>query len=207
MSVAGIVLAGGAARRFGGGKLAAELDGRSLLERAIEATADVSEVVVLALAADGPVPTLTAQPSVAIEVVRDPYPDGGPLVGLAAGLARAQQLGAERAVVVGGDLPWMRPAVLRGLLAMLDDPVFDASEPVVDGTIRPLPSALRVGPAATAARLRLGSGGRSLAGLFDALRTAVLAESAWRAWDPDGDSFRDVDRAEDLDRPPGADPA
>jgi len=206
VKIAGLVLAGGSARRFGGDKLAAEIDGRSLLERAVAASADVCDMVVVALAVDGPAPSLVGPAGVDLELVRDPYPDGGPLVGLAAALEHASRLGAERAVVVGGDMPWLRPAVLRALLDALADPGTDACEPVVDGAPRPLPSALRVRPALAAARIRLGSGGRSLAGLFDELRTATLEEAAWRPLDADGESFRDVDRAADLERPRGAGP-
>lgn len=201
MSVAGLVLAGGSSRRFGGDKLAAELDGRPLLEHVLAAVATVSDVVVIALATDGPEPDLVAPAAVRLVLVRDERTGDGPLVGLAAALDGAERAGAERAVVVGGDMPWIRPVVLRALLAALDDPEADACEPVVDGAPRPLPAALRVEPASRAARVRLAAGGRSLAGLFDGLRTVELPGSDWRAMDPDGDSFRDVDRPGDLVRP------
>ncbi|HSL32578.1 MAG TPA: NTP transferase domain-containing protein, partial [Candidatus Limnocylindrales bacterium] len=53
-AVSGIVLAGGAARRFGGDKLAATIGGATLLDRAVTAVADqASEVVVVLAPGDG----------------------------------------------------------------------------------------------------------------------------------------------------------
>ncbi len=199
-TVAGIVLAGGAAQRFGRDKLAIEVEGRTLLERSIGAVGAVAGVVVVALAAWAPEPalrtTLTRRP----ELVRDPTPGGGPLMGLATALEAAARLGADVAIVVGGDMPWIRPAVLGALLSALDDAGIDACAPLVEGVRRPLPVALRVGPALEAAEARLAGGRGSLLGPLELLRTTDLAEKTWRALDPAGDTFRDVDRPSDLER-------
>ena len=48
--VSGIVLAGGASKRFGSDKLEATLEGRSLLGRAIDAVAAVSTEVIVVVA-------------------------------------------------------------------------------------------------------------------------------------------------------------
>lgn len=204
MTVAGIVLAGGEGRRFGGDKLATEVNGRSLLARAVESVGEVADVVVVALAfgaRDGGSSALGGDlPRARLLVVRDPRSDGGPLLGAATALEAAHHLGAELAVLVGGDMPWLRPTVLASLLAALDDPGFDACLPVVDGAPRPLPAALRVQPGHDAARRGTSAGRRSLLSLFDGLRTTDLTEAAWRPLDPDGESFRDVDRPADLDR-------
>ena len=55
IAASGIVLAGGAARRFGGDKLAATFEGRTLLEHAVGAVAGLaSEVIVVVAPGDEP---------------------------------------------------------------------------------------------------------------------------------------------------------
>jgi molybdopterin-guanine dinucleotide biosynthesis protein A len=206
VTVAAIVLAGGRGRRFGGDKLATEVDGRSLLARAVEATAEVADLVVVALAwsPTDTIPTgdLAIPAGTRLVLVHDPRRDGGPLLGAATALETTQRLGADHAILVGGDMPWLRRIVLDALLAALDDPAVDACTPVVDGASRPLPASLRVGPALGAARAGTAANRRSLMALFDGLRTAELTEAAWRVLDPAGESFRDVDHPADLDEAP-----
>jgi molybdopterin-guanine dinucleotide biosynthesis protein A len=106
--------------------------------------------------------------------------------------------------------------VLRRLVAGLGGdpaptaPTLGACAPVVEGSLRPLPMALAVEPARRAAREALDSGARSLLALVDRLPTVRLEEREWRALDPEGRTFVDVDRPEDLPRarpdPPGARP-
>ncbi len=105
---AAIVLAGGRSRRFGGDKLKARLaDGRSVLAHAVAGAAAVADevVVVIASGADRP----DGLPG-SVVLVHDPEPDGGPLMGLAAGL---ETVSGEIVLVVGGDMPALEPSVLR----------------------------------------------------------------------------------------------
>jgi len=204
----GIVLAGGVGRRFGGDKLAAELDGRPLLHHAILAVAAVTCEIVVVVAPGAPAPPLPADAGVPIRVTHDAVAGEGPLAGLAAGLAAARE---PLALVVGGDQPSLRPALLAALLAPLEpgapDPIPDAVILEDAGRLWPLPAALRVETAAPAAAATLALGRRSLLGLIDRLRTRVLESERWRAFDPDGASLLDVDHREDLPPPAAADPA
>jgi molybdenum cofactor guanylyltransferase len=194
VSVTAIVLAGGRADRFGADKLGLALDGVSLLDRAIEAVSQVADEVLLA----GP-PDL-ARSSPGIRVVADREPFGGPLVGLAGALA---QTSGELAIVVGGDMPRLVPAVLATMLDRLAaDPTFDAVILAIGGSARRqvLPLAIRVGPASAVAEARLASGERSLRAFLAGLSTLELAEPEWRPFDPAGDTLADVDTPADLDR-------
>jgi molybdopterin-guanine dinucleotide biosynthesis protein A len=193
--VAGIVLAGGRARRFGSDKLAASYRGRPLLWHALSAVARVAgeSVLVLAPGMVAPVlPPLDPAPA----VVHDPLPEGGPLVGLLAGLRSTP---APVAVVIGGDMPLVRVEVLR-LLAerVAADPGVAAVALLEDERIRPLPCAVRVGPARAAAERLVGDGERSLRSLLGALGAVGVAEAEWRDMDPEGSSLRDVDTPDDL---------
>jgi molybdopterin-guanine dinucleotide biosynthesis protein A len=193
-AVTGIVLAGGRSSRFGSDKLVAEIDGRSLLDRAISAVALVATdvLVVCAPGDDRPLPAA----DVPIRRVADPEAFGGPLVGLRAGLELA---GEPIVVVVGGDMPSIQVPVLAMLLRALH-----ASEPTgaavlaARGRLVPLPAALRTGAASDQVGRLVDDGERRLRSLFDRLPTRILGESEWRPLDPAGDTLRDVDRPEDL---------
>ncbi|RZU13383.1 molybdopterin-guanine dinucleotide biosynthesis protein A [Kribbella rubisoli] len=91
-----VVLAGGGSTRFGGvDKAMLVLDGVTLLDRVLTATAGAAQTVVV-----GPVRTTYRAVDWTVE---DP-PAGGPVAGLAAGLQRGT---APVVVVVSCDLPWL----------------------------------------------------------------------------------------------------
>jgi molybdopterin-guanine dinucleotide biosynthesis protein A len=192
VTTAGIILAGGASRRFGRDKLAEPLDGRPLLERAIEAvrrlTPDV--VVVLAPGDDRPLPP-------DVRIAHDPVAHEGPLAGVAAGLAALDEA-VDRVIVLGGDMPSASPAVLAALLGRLDDPAVDAAWLDDDGRARPLPLAIRRAPAAARATALLETGERRLRALPEALGAVVIDAPTWRALDPTGATLRDIDEPADL---------
>ncbi|MBM4407106.1 MAG: hypothetical protein FJ038_00560 [Chloroflexi bacterium] len=198
VEVTGIVLAGGRSARFGRDKLAELLDGRTLLDRAVDALAiRCSEVLVIG-AADGPDPVLHPihRGTAAIRVLRDPEVGGGPLVGLAVGLEAA----AEAIVLVaGGDMPSLDPS----LLSLLADEVAaraGAAALQEGGHLRPLPCAIDRARAGAALRRVRAAGRSSLHAILESLDAVVVAEDVWRVLDPEGASLIDVDRPGDLAR-------
>ena len=100
----GIVLAGGASQRMGQNKAFLELAGRPLIEIVIERMASVC-VEVLVVAGD-------VRPYVGLEarLVEDRFRGVGALGGLHAGLEVATH---ELALVVGCDMPFLSPDLLR----------------------------------------------------------------------------------------------
>ena len=195
MAVSAIVLAGGRSARFGSDKLAAGLEGRPLLEHVLEAVRSVADEVVLSVPPQGAARYGSRTGASSLAVVEDPEPFGGPLVGLAAALEAATR---PVAIVVGGDMPRLRVAVLEAMLGAME-PGTDAVVLGVGGDAKPLPVALRVEPARTAAAAALEAGDLSLRSLLARLSTTVLAEAVWLRLDPAGDSLVDVDRPADLD--------
>jgi molybdopterin-guanine dinucleotide biosynthesis protein A len=190
--VTAIVLAGGRSRRFGRDKLAEPVGGRPLVQRAIEAVARVASDVVVVGPGHG-----TVRGTSGVRHVPDPEPFAGPLVAVAAGLEIAAQ---PLALVVGGDMPTLAEAVLRALLRPLTtDEGVDAVCLVHRGRRQPLPMAVRVGAATSAARKLVGGGERRLQALPESLLARDLAEGDWRALDPEAATLRDVDRPEDLE--------
>jgi molybdopterin-guanine dinucleotide biosynthesis protein A len=203
-AVAAIVLAGGRAARFGSDKLAHPLGGTTVLAATVDAVTPLVDEVVVVLAPGAPVPDLS--PRRPLRVARDPEPHPGPLVGLVAGLAEAR---APLVLVVGGDMPWIRPDLCSLLLATLREEKREAAALMVGDALRPLPAALRRRRALTVLARVVAKGSRSLQAGLQALATVAVPEAAWRPLDPDGASLRDVDRPEDLaggERPAGGHP-
>jgi molybdopterin-guanine dinucleotide biosynthesis protein A len=192
--VGAIVLAGGRSSRFGRDKLAEPMDGRPMLERAIEAVGKVATDVVVVAAPD----VAHAIPS-GVAVARDRRAYEGPLAGLATGLA-ALQREVELVIVVGGDMPTLVPAVLTRLLGLVD-----AADAVVledDEGPRPLPMAARRSIVQPVADRLLAAGERRLRALLAELDAVVAIHPAtWRVDDPAGETLRDVDVPEDLPGP------
>ena len=101
--IPGVILAGGLARRMGGGdKSLLSLGNRPVLDHVIERlSGQVSEI---ALNANGD-PTRFAD--YGLPVIADSEPDfPGPLAGVLAGLDWAEQKGAESIVTVAADTPF-----------------------------------------------------------------------------------------------------
>ena len=103
----GVVLAGGTAARMGGiDKAGVELQGRTLLELAVDAFVDADEVVVV-----GPPTVRTERP---VTLVTEDPPRGGPVAGLLTGvdalLRRPTLVG-----VLAVDMPRVTPATWRRL--------------------------------------------------------------------------------------------
>jgi molybdopterin-guanine dinucleotide biosynthesis protein A len=105
---AAIVIAGGRSSRFGGDKLSARVDGRSLLERTLEAVGDAAAIVVVSGAE-----STGRRACVSVSE----YPRwGGPCAAIAAGLAALPAATADT-LIVAADLAYPESAVaaLRGI--------------------------------------------------------------------------------------------
>jgi len=101
----GVVLAGGAGRRMGGGKASVELDGEALVCRAVDILNQVCRRVVVAGR-----PEVALPPDLRAEVVYDQAGWAGPVAGIAVGLAA---LTADDVLVLACDLPMAGPAIQR----------------------------------------------------------------------------------------------
>lgn len=193
-AVTAIVLAGGRASRFGGQKLTAELQGATILQHVLQAVEAVADEIVVA----GDASTVPEVFASRIRVVADAEPFAGPLAALEGAL---RTVTSDLAILVGGDMPGLVPAVLGAMVQRL------AGAADVDAVVlhdpahrQVLPLALRIVPAQAAATATLAAGGRSLVRFLDGLRMAELPAAQWRALDPAGRSLDDVDEAADLDR-------
>jgi molybdopterin-guanine dinucleotide biosynthesis protein A len=195
LQTTGLVLAGGRSSRFGSDKLAARIDGVSILARAVAAVGSVSEDVIVVLPPAGPEPELPSDP--AHRFVRDTDAFLGPLAGVAVGLAAAR---ADLVAVVAGDMPFVAPRVLAELVRVAAEAPVEAAALVEGDRVRPMPCVLRRDCALEVARVLLGTGERRLRALLDGLRVAAIAEATWTALDPARRTLVDVDEPGDLPR-------
>jgi CTP:molybdopterin cytidylyltransferase MocA len=113
----GLVLAAGEGRRFGGPKQLARVDGRPLVEHALDAVAGLDRVVVVLGAHAGEIRT-DADLGGAEVVVCDDWAEGMG-ASLRAGIAAAQ--GAEEVVVVLADQPFITAAAVDRVRAAPGD--------------------------------------------------------------------------------------
>ncbi|MEE7489584.1 molybdenum cofactor guanylyltransferase MobA [Methylobacterium oryzae] len=113
--VLGLILAGGQARRMGGGdKPLLRLGGRTLLERVGERLGPQCGAG-LALSANGDPARFAGFPG---PILPDPVPDQpGPLAGILAGLEHAAARGIPRVVSVSGDAPFLPEDLVARLQA------------------------------------------------------------------------------------------
>src|SRR5690348_2447794 len=126
--VSGAILAGGQSRRMGHDKAALLIDGELLLLR----IARQMRSVVPDLAVIGPLERATLMPD--IPVIPDRWPNCGPLGGIATALHSLRS--RQGVVVVGCDMPFLNPVLLRHLITLISEA--DAVVVRLDGQIHPL---------------------------------------------------------------------
>jgi len=126
-SIRAVVLAAGAGRRFGGGKLLAALEDRPVLQHVLDglAAAGIDDPIVVvgrdAAALRAAIRWREAS------IVTNPEPELGLASSLRAGWNAALETGAEAVLVVLADQPRLSPAVV-GLLLQVG---LDAARPIV----------------------------------------------------------------------------
>lgn len=126
--VSGAILAGGQSQRMRHDKATLLIDGELLLQR----IARLMRCVVPNLAVIGPLERATLMPG--IPVITDRWPNCGPLGGIATALH--SPLSSQGVVVVGCDMPFLNPVLLRHLITLVTDA--DAVVVRLDGQIHPL---------------------------------------------------------------------
>ncbi|MEZ4502039.1 MAG: molybdenum cofactor guanylyltransferase [Dehalococcoidia bacterium] len=190
---AAIVLAGGRSSRMGIDKAALVVEGRTLLQRAIDAVSQVVEEVVVVGAPGGALPEVEA--SIPLRRVDDTVEGEGPLAGISAGLAAIE---APVTLVVGCDMPWLQPALLELLLARVEAGA-RLVVPLSDGRPEGLCSAWRV-DALPVVRAHFEAGDRRVMSVAGDLEAVRLKPGDYAEADPDGRSFRNLNTPDEFAR-------
>lgn len=174
-----VILAGGEARRMGGGKPLRMLAGRTLLDRAIERAMRWSDRVVIAARSREQVA------GVALPVVIDPPGVAGPL----AGLASAREAGRVLVLTIPCDMPFLPDDLPARLSAGL--PGHAAALAASGGRVHPVCGLWRSEALADLQRY-LDIGRRSVLGFAEAIGYAVVEGNP--------EAFVNVNTPEDLAR-------
>lgn len=200
--VSGLVVAGGHSARLGMDKRTARLGDISLLDRAVDLLAAVSDDVLVAARDSTGVPA-------GVRVVPDALPDRGPMAGILAGLRLARW---ERLLVIPVDMPLLTPVFLRFLVDA--DPDAAITVPRWQGGLEPLVAVYHA--ACTPALAELVDRGTTAVHAFinsAGLRVHHVDEPEIRAHGDPARLFLNINTPEDLTnaetllagpRPPGA---
>ncbi len=186
--VAGIVLCGGQSRRMGRPKAWLPFGDERMLQRIVRLLGDAVHPVVVVAASGQDVPPLPAN----VQLARDVRQGRGPLEGMAAGF-QAIGTAADAAYVSSCDVPFLRPAFIGRLVALLQDSW--VAVPRAGGFHHPLAAVYRVGVAATIQRLLANDRLRPL-DLFEAVPTRIVEPEELSDVDPGLESLRNLNTPE-----------
>ena len=182
------ILAGGRSRRMGRDKSMMEIGGVPVIRRIADTMGEMfNEVFVVAN-------EKAEYERMGLAVVGDIHPGNDSLGGLHTAVASAQ---SSHVFVAGCDMPLLRPALIRGLAAMLEG--WDVVVPVKDDYPEPLCAfygkecAPHIEESISRRRLKM-------IGFHEHVRVRQVEEATWRTWDPQGASFLNANTPEEFEK-------
>ncbi len=122
-------------------------------------------------------------------------PDAGPIGGIYTAILN---IPSENIYVMAGDLPRISPGLLLYTEGLVDEnPGYDAYVPVNKGFYEPLLAVYskRIMPFLAG---RIDNGEFRITGMFENARIMRIEEDKWRRYDPEGLSFLNINRKEDV---------
>ena len=189
--LSGVILAGGRSSRMGRDKASLLLDGVTMLQRSVDRLAPVVDELVLVGAPGRALPEVATERP--LRMVEDPVEGEGPLVGIAAGL---EACAGASAVIVAVDMPFLEAALLRALVARLDE-THRWVVPIAERRPQPLCSAFAVS-ALPVIREHLEAGDRAPMAVAADLDVYRMPPEEWQRHDAAGRSFVNVNTPEEF---------
>jgi molybdenum cofactor guanylyltransferase len=136
MKCVGIVLAGGASRRFGSPKPLAKWQDRSFIEWAVQSLSPLTDSVIVIARGDLIEPIKKEIPSdIMVYTDIEEFKGKGPLAGIYSGMVREK---AEFYMISPCDMPLMESSMYKKWLQVIEDGQYDCIIPVVRGKVFPL---------------------------------------------------------------------
>jgi molybdopterin-guanine dinucleotide biosynthesis protein A len=187
-AVCGIILAGGTSSRLGRDKASIQVAGLSLIERVIQRLRTVvTDIVLVANEPD-------RFSHLGLPVAEDVYHGVGTLGGLHAGLNATR---AAYGLVVGCDMPFLNPALLRYMISQRAG--YDVVIPRIGKYYEPL-HAIYARRCLPAIERTILSGRRRVLDAFTEARVQIIDQDRVALYDPRGLSFFNVNTPGDLER-------
>jgi molybdopterin-guanine dinucleotide biosynthesis protein A len=181
------VLVGGASRRMGVPKATLPYGRTTLLAHQAQRLSEIFEdVLVVAKEGSG----FDAGPA---RLVFDRSSVRAPIHGL----VRALEEVSDRVFILAVDLPVVTAEVIRAIAQRSLASSAPAVLPAADGRLQPLAAVWRAS-VLPAARERIARGDLSLHGLAGEVGAEIVPEEAWRAIDPSGNSFANINTIEEY---------
>ena len=185
MSISAALMAGGKSKRMGQDKAWIELDGEPLIKRVADVLGQVADEVIIV--ANDP-----KYESLGLRVLRDRYPTGGALGGIATGVGAATY---DTVLVAACDMPFTSADVWRVLLAHAGEA--DVVVPRIAGEYETL-HALYTKAAVPHMVRAIAENRLRVISFFDQVRVLAIEEPELRAVDPELQAFTNVNTPEEL---------
>ena len=185
MSVSAAIMAGGKSKRMGQDKAWIELDGEPLVKRVADVLAQVADEVIVV--ANDP-----KYERLGLRVVRDRYPDGGALGGIATGVGAATH---DTVLVAACDMPFLSVDVWRVIVGHAGEA--DVVVPRIGGEFETL-HALYMKACVPHIVRSLAENRLRVISFFEQVRVLPIEEPELRAADPTLRSFTNVNTPEEL---------
>jgi molybdenum cofactor guanylyltransferase len=185
----GFILAGGRSRRMGQDKAMLEIDGVTMIDRAIALVRRTgAEPVVVGSFGQSP-------RELDVRVLPDDWPGAGPLGGIATALRDTQ---AAWNLVIACDMPYLTAEWLEFLLRRASDSSGDAVVPLGEAGAEPM-CAMYHRRAGTAVRIALENEVRKVTEGLAKLRVEYLEHQEWKGFDSDGLLFKNMNEPADYE--------
>lgn len=170
---AGLIVAGGASRRFGRDKARHPVDGTPMIAHVYAALATVADPVVVSVGM-GDASYADVLPD-GTQHVHDRHNDAGPLAGLDAGF---RALSSVWVLVVACDMPYVTPDSFRALLRGRDESMDAVVGRSDDGRLHPLFACYRRAPTLDALQACLSEEAYAVFALLDRLAVREVTVSS-----------------------------
>ncbi len=182
------ILAGGKSRRMGKDKSLLAIRGEALILHVARALRRIFPDTFVV--ANEP----RSYEAMGFEVTPDSLPGNDALGGLHAAISRA---GGSHVFVAGCDMPFLQPDLLSAMEELGEG--WDVVIPVRDGYLEPL-CALYGKACEDPIRRRIAAGQLKMIDFHQEVRVLRIEEDRWRAWDPEGLSFWNLNTPEEYEK-------
>lgn len=184
------IIAGGNSSRMGTDKAFVKLANKPLIEHVVERTSDLGQTETM-LIANQP----DAYAHLGLPIYTDVQPNKGPLGGIYTALTYSSN---PFTLMVACDMPFLNPDLLKFMMSKISESV-DIVVPRVDGYPQGL-HAIYGQTCLVPIEAQLAANRLKIIRFYDQMRVCYLDEADYQAYDPEKQSFANLNTPEELDK-------